>query len=443
MAGVAEDLALLHQTTAKRQYFNKFNPTEIHIHVSIKAYDAAVYLSSNTDTTFVIAKSWLAPLKSPTLSRLELTTALTAVGLVKFVIDSLELPNSPIHVWVDSQIALYWIHSSKKLPEFVANRVSEINHLLPSVTWKHCPSSANPADLLTMQVYWREINSSLYNNSDYFWTKKDSWDAVVIFAMHHWMIMSVFCVYCHQSIISLCMLSTQSCIMQESPTQLHLSARLTGSQQLDSMSNLFYVTVRCVESIVVNLTQDQILPHCRRKSIAIHCNRCWLYQGSVCSWWRLGSKSVHMLVHMCKHQGSPLGGANIRAVHLFKEMCHKCLDMTPTRSCKPGTSPPWMNHTIKRHSHRKQRAYNLARKSYDWQRYWQLKKEIKCACCQAHNSCIQNLITPGTYKTTKRLWITLRARKKIIVPLLQGEAIISDTSTRTNLLNNYFSSIFC
>ena len=38
--------------------------------------------------TFVIAKSWVAPLKSPTLPRLELTAALTAAQLVKFVIDS-------------------------------------------------------------------------------------------------------------------------------------------------------------------------------------------------------------------------------------------------------------------------------------------------------------------------------------------------------------------
>jgi len=75
--------------------------------------------------------------------------AVTAAWLVKFVIDSLELANRPIHVWIDSQIALYWIYSSKKLPELVAHRASEINHLLPSISWKYCPSSDNSADLLT------------------------------------------------------------------------------------------------------------------------------------------------------------------------------------------------------------------------------------------------------------------------------------------------------
>ena len=129
-------------------------------------------------------------------------------------------------------------------------------------------------------------------------------------------------------------------------------------------------------------------------------------------------------------------------------MCHKCLEMIPTRTCKPGTSPPWMNCTIKHLSHRKQCAYNFARTSKsndDWQRYRQLKKEIQCACRQAHNSYTQNLVTPGTYTPTKRLWSYIKSQKKDncgIPTLLQGEVIISDTSTKENLLNNHFSSIF-
>ena len=48
---------------------------------------------------------------------------------------------------------------------------------------------------------------------------------------------------------------------------------------------------------------------------------------------------------------------------VFNEMCQKCLDMIPSRTYKPGHSPPWMNPTIKRLSQRKQRLYNLARHS--------------------------------------------------------------------------------
>jgi len=58
--------------------------------------------------------------------------------------------------------------------------------------------------------------------------------------------------------------------------------------------------------------------------------------------------------------------------NVFKEMCLKYLDMIPSKYYKLGTSPPWMNSTIKRLSHRKQRLYNLAQSSKcndAWQRY--------------------------------------------------------------------------
>jgi len=103
---------------------------------SIKEYGALVYLCSHSDTTFDIAKSWVAPLKNTTLPQLKLMVAAIAAWLVKFVINSLEMTNRPIHIWLDSQITLYWIYSFKK---FFANSIPEINHLflvntVPQVT---------------------------------------------------------------------------------------------------------------------------------------------------------------------------------------------------------------------------------------------------------------------------------------------------------------------
>ena len=74
--------------------------------------------------------------------------------------DSLKLTQIPVHVWVDSQIALYWIHSQKKLPQFVAHRVNEIQHLLPFASWMYCPSDSNPADLLTRGLSYAQFQSS-------------------------------------------------------------------------------------------------------------------------------------------------------------------------------------------------------------------------------------------------------------------------------------------
>jgi len=52
------------------------------------------------------------------------------------------------------------MHSSKRLLEFFAHRVTEIHHLLPSALRHYCPSSENPADL---QI--RGLTCSQYQSS--------------------------------------------------------------------------------------------------------------------------------------------------------------------------------------------------------------------------------------------------------------------------------------
>ena len=125
---IADDLCQLHQYYIHRKYFTDFDTSCLTLHTfsdaSIKAYGAIVYLCSKSQTAFVMAKSRVAPLKSQTLPRLELMAALIAARLTKFVKDSLKLARIPIYAWVDSQIAIYWIHSQKKLPQFVAHRVN-------------------------------------------------------------------------------------------------------------------------------------------------------------------------------------------------------------------------------------------------------------------------------------------------------------------------------
>ena len=104
------------------------------------AYYAKNYAGIIDLGLFVMAKSCVASLKSQTLPQLELMAALIAARLTKFVKDSLQIAIIPIYVWVVSQIVLYWIHSQKKLPQFVAHRVTEIHLLIPSVSCKYCPS---------------------------------------------------------------------------------------------------------------------------------------------------------------------------------------------------------------------------------------------------------------------------------------------------------------
>ena len=62
------------------------------------------------------------------------------------------LETTHVTFWSDSQIVLHWLSTTKKLKKFVSNRVSEINALTKSHSWKYCPTHDNPADLLTRGV---------------------------------------------------------------------------------------------------------------------------------------------------------------------------------------------------------------------------------------------------------------------------------------------------
>lgn len=54
--------------------------------------------------------------------------------------------------WSDSQIVLCWLQSNKPVNRFVTNRVIEINQITGNQEWRYCPTSDNPADLLTRGI---------------------------------------------------------------------------------------------------------------------------------------------------------------------------------------------------------------------------------------------------------------------------------------------------
>ena len=138
-----------------RYYFSETNDnesTQIHVFTdsSISAYGACVYIVRGKQSTLVMSKNRVVPLKEITLPKLELMGALLGVRLVKHVLDNLgNIGEHEINFWSDSQIVLSWISSNKPLKKFISNRVKEIKRLVPNQIWGYCPTESNPADLLT------------------------------------------------------------------------------------------------------------------------------------------------------------------------------------------------------------------------------------------------------------------------------------------------------
>ena len=156
---IATDLnTVVRETSLQRQLLRTDDVTgsdalpELHVFVdaSVKAYGAAAYICNKKESRLVIAKSRVAPLKQLTLPQLELMAALIGARLAANLMSSLETTH--VTFWSDSQIVLHWLSTTKKLKKFVSNRVTEINALTKSHSWKYCPTHDNPADLLMRGV---------------------------------------------------------------------------------------------------------------------------------------------------------------------------------------------------------------------------------------------------------------------------------------------------
>ncbi|XP_048270106.1 uncharacterized protein LOC125386964 [Bombus terrestris] len=132
---------------------------EIELHgfcdASERAYGACVYLRTiapdgHVWTRLLTARSKVAPLKSQTIPRLELSGALLLASLATTVLQALPSNISRTVYWTDSTIVLHWINTSPHtLKTFVAKRVTEIQQKTHTSDWRYIPTTDNPADLIS------------------------------------------------------------------------------------------------------------------------------------------------------------------------------------------------------------------------------------------------------------------------------------------------------
>ena len=95
----------------------------------------------------VTSKSRVAPMKRPTIPRLELTAAVVSVKVAMVLRRELDLPISGEFFWTDSQVVLsYLSNESKRFHLYVANRVQFIHDQTSIEQWKFVPTKSNPAD---------------------------------------------------------------------------------------------------------------------------------------------------------------------------------------------------------------------------------------------------------------------------------------------------------
>ncbi|XP_059047815.1 uncharacterized protein LOC131843226 [Achroia grisella] len=119
---------------------------------SQSAYAAVVYtrvLSNNKNpcqTTLIMARTKVAPVKQISLPRLELCAAALLSKLLKHVMRILSIDTSKTFAWSDCKVTLAWIKGDpNKWTPFVKNRVIEIRNNL-NIQWLYINTKENPAD---------------------------------------------------------------------------------------------------------------------------------------------------------------------------------------------------------------------------------------------------------------------------------------------------------
>jgi len=129
---------------------------------SEKAYAAAVYLRTVQDDGLIVvrlvtAKTKVAPIKSLSIPRLELCGALMLARLMASVKKAMKL-DCQWEAWTDSTTVLKWLSSFPgRWNTFVANRVSEIQDIIPVEYWHHVKSEENPADCASRGIPASEL----------------------------------------------------------------------------------------------------------------------------------------------------------------------------------------------------------------------------------------------------------------------------------------------
>ena len=149
-----EEMPLLgHHPVPRRLYRLDSQPVEIQLHgfsdASEKAYGVAIYVrvvyANSIDVFLILSRTRVSPLKTQSIPRLELAAATLLAQLITSIAKVLDI--NAIICWTDSTVVLGWLQRPPRTwKTFVSNRVSKIQDLVPTSSWRHVPTELNLTD---------------------------------------------------------------------------------------------------------------------------------------------------------------------------------------------------------------------------------------------------------------------------------------------------------
>lgn len=167
----------------KPEGFGEIKSVELHhfSDASKDAYGQCSYLklinqSDQIHCSLVMAKSRVAPLKTVTIPRLELTAALISVKTSTILQRELEYREVKEVFWTDSKVVIGYIsNDARRFHVFVANRVQQIRDRTLPNQWRHVETDLNPADDASCGLNARDLIENLrwWKGPDFLWKPLD------------------------------------------------------------------------------------------------------------------------------------------------------------------------------------------------------------------------------------------------------------------------------
>ncbi|CAG2211230.1 unnamed protein product [Mytilus edulis] len=182
----------LHNVKIDRCYkppnFENVMSTQIHCFsdASDIGYGMVFYLrlidkTGRIHCSFVLGKSRVAPLKTITVPRMELTAAARAVRLSKVILQELNYNIDKVFFWTDSMTVLRYIFNrNSRYHTFVANRLALIHEATDNAQWNYVNTKQNPADFASrgMTISKFQQNPQWIRGPDYLWLPECEWPQV-------------------------------------------------------------------------------------------------------------------------------------------------------------------------------------------------------------------------------------------------------------------------
>ena len=146
--------------------FDKALPVSLHVFTDASKFALGVtaYLTQATHSFLIGSKSKIVSHSKGhlTIPQLELSAMFLGSQYCDTLLNVIkkDFNHVSVYLWTDSEIALFWLASKRKLKHFVQNKVDAINRTFDSSFWGHTPSQDNPADIVSRGCSASSLSSS-------------------------------------------------------------------------------------------------------------------------------------------------------------------------------------------------------------------------------------------------------------------------------------------